>query len=161
MLRPIQNGLNHYHLHLRRVFEEMRNHQKEAAIILIDFKKAFDSGDRSKLFRVLHPCDITEQIIKAIQIMFEITSAVVVTPEMEITNLKINTGVLQGYPFAPFLFIMVLDYALRTVIDDREGLTFNTSRSSIHPACHLSDLDYADDIAMFADTMQEAEPLLN
>ena len=55
----------------------------------------------------------------------------------------------------------VLDYALRTVIDDREGLTLTRHRSCRHPASHLSDLDYADDIVLFADTIQEAELLLH
>ena len=49
---------------------------------------------------------------------------------------------------------------IRTSIDDR-GLTLTRCRSSRHPASHLSDLDYADDIALFADTIQEAELLLH
>ena len=59
------------------------------------------------------------------------------------------------------MFIIVLDYALRTVTDDREGLSITRHRSTRHPACHLSDLDYADDIALFADTIHEAELLLH
>ena len=51
-------------------------------------------------------------------------------------------------------------YALRTVIDDREGLTLTRLRSTIYTACHFSDLDYADYIALFADTIKEAENLL-
>ena len=87
--------------------------------------------------------------------MYVNTSAVVLTPKGETTNFNINTGVLQGDPLVPYLFIIVLDYALRTAIDDREGLTLTRRRSSRHPASHLSDLDYADDIALFADTVQE------
>ena len=54
-----------------------------------------------------------------------------------------------------------LEYALRTAIDDREGLTLTRRRSSKHPASHLSDLDYADDIVLFADMIQEVELLLH
>ena len=39
---------------------------------------------------------------------------------------------------------------------DREGLTLTRRRSSRHPASHLSDLDYADDIVLFADMIQES-----
>ena len=84
--------------------------------------------------------------------MYVNTSAVVLTIKRETFN--INTGVFQGDPLAPYLFIIVLDYALRTAIDDREGLTLTIRRSSRHPASHLSDLDYADDIVLFADMMQ-------
>ena len=93
--------------------------------------------------------------------MYVNISAVVLTPDGESTNFNINTGVLQGDPLAPYLFIVVLDYALRTAIDEREGLTLTRRRSSRHPASHLSDLDYADDIALFADTIHEAELLLH
>ena len=145
----------------RSMIEEMINHQKEAAIIFIDFKKAFESVDRNTLFQILHAYGISEKIVKAIQILYVNTSAVVLTPEGETTNFNINTGVLQGNPLAPYLFIIVLDYTLRTAIDEREGLTLTRRRSSRHPASHLSDLDYADDIALFADTIQEAELLLH
>ncbi|KAI0228091.1 hypothetical protein LSAT2_021414, partial [Lamellibrachia satsuma] len=56
-------------LALRRIIEDTRNHQKEAAIIFIDFKKAFDSVDRNKLFQILQAYGIPEKIAKAIQIM--------------------------------------------------------------------------------------------
>ena len=92
--------------------------------------------------------------------MYEYTSAVL-TPEGETTNFKINTGVLQEDPLVTNLFIIVLDYTLRTVIDDRESLTLTRCQSTRHPACHLSDLDYAEDIALFADTTQEEVLLLH
>ena len=139
----------------------MRNHQKEAGIIFINFKKASDSVDRNTLFQILHAFGIPEKIVKAIQIMYVNTSAVVLTPEGETTNFNINTGVLKGDPLAPYVFIIVLDYALRTAIGDREGLTLTSCRSSRHPASYLSDLDYADDIALFADMIQEAVLLLH
>ena len=59
------------------------------------------------------------------------------------------------------MYITVLDYALITAIDDRGGLTLTRHRSTRHPACHLSHLDYADDIALFADMIQEVELLLH
>ena len=75
ILRPNKNGFRPLRstssqiLALRRIIEEMRNHQKEAAIIFIDFKKAFDSVDRNTLFQILHACGIPEKIVKVIQIM--------------------------------------------------------------------------------------------
>ena len=152
ILCPNQNGFRPLRssssliLALRRIIEEMRNHQKEAAIIFIDFKKAFDSVDRNTLFQILHAYGIPEKIVKALQIMYVNTYAVILTPEGETTNFNINTGVLQGDPLAPYVFIMVSDYALRTAIDDREGLTLTRRRSPRHPASHLSDLYCADDI---------------
>ena len=74
-------------------------------------------------------------------------------------NICIDSGILRGDPLALYLFTIVFDYTLR--IEDREGLILTTLRSTRYPASHLSDLDYANDIALFADTMQEAELLLH
>ena len=120
ILRPNQSGFRPLRstasqiLALRRLIEEIRNHQKEAAIIFIDFRKAFDSVDRPTMFKILHAYGIPEETINAIKIMYEDTSAVVLTPEGESDSFSVNTGVLQGDPLAPYLFIIVLDYALRT-----------------------------------------------
>ena len=57
--------------------------------------------------------------------------------------------VLQGDTLAPYLFIICLDYVLRTSIDkikaDKEK-----KRSRRYPAKTITDADYADDIALLA-----------
>ena len=54
------------------------------------------------------------------------------TPEGEITHSNISTRVLKGDRLlVPYLFIIVLDYALRTEIDEREGLTLIQPVSSL------------------------------
>ena len=113
-----------------------------------------DSVDRNTLFQILHSYGSPEKIVKAIQIVYVNTSAVVLTPEEETTNFNKET-------LLPHIYSLVLEYALRTAIDDREGLTLTRRRSSRHSASHLSHLDYADDIALFADMIQEAELLLH
>ncbi|KAI8480411.1 hypothetical protein Bbelb_418690 [Branchiostoma belcheri] len=44
-------------------------------------------------------------VVSAIRVMYENTSAVVITPEGETDAFSINTGVLQGDPLAPFLLL--------------------------------------------------------
>ena len=92
--------------------------------------------------------------------MYVNTSAVVVTPEGTTNEFTIDTGVLQGDPLAPFLFIICLDYALRSSISNTDGLTLKRRRSRRHPATVLSDLDYADDIALLEDNIIAAQDLL-
>ena len=81
------------------------------------------------------------------------------TPEGQTDPYTIKTGVLQGDPFAPFLFIVVLDYVLRTPITSNDGLTFKRLRSRCHSTERLSDLDYADDIALLEDHIKPAQEL--
>ena len=75
----------------------------------------------------------------------------------------ITAGVLQGDTLAPFLFVIVLDYALRKALTGREeglGFTITPRKSSRHPKEVLADLDFADDIALLSDLIEEGQELL-
>ena len=54
------------------------NHEKEAVIVLIDFKKAFDSIVRTKMLRILLAYGIPHQMVEAIKVKNENTSALVI-----------------------------------------------------------------------------------
>ena len=75
---------------------------------------------------------------------------------------EIVAGVLQGDTLAPYLFIIVLEYALRRAMQDHEELGFTVSprRSRRHQAVKLADLDFADDIALLSDDIEAAQQLL-
>ena len=72
-------------------------------------------------------------------------------------------GVLQGDMLAPYLFITCLDYVLRTAIDKirENGFELTKKRSRRYPAKTITDTDYADDIAILANTPNQAETLLH
>ena len=67
---------------------------------------------------------------------------------------------LQGDTLAPYLFIIYLDYVLRTSIDMMKdnGFKLAKERSRRYPAQKVTDADYADDIA---NTPAQAESLLH
>ena len=75
----------------------------------------------------------------------------------------IVAGVLQGDTLAPYLFIICLDYVLRTSIDKikENGFELTKRRSRRYPATSITDADYADDIAILANTPDQAETLLH
>ena len=72
-----------------------------------------------------------------------------------------TAGVLQGDTLAPYLFIICLDYILRTSIDKirENGFELTNKRSRRYPAKTITDADYADDIAILANTPDQAETL--
>ena len=72
----------------------------------------FDSIDRAKLVEILRAYGIPEKIVKAIEIMY--TKAKVLSPDGETDFFEILAGVLQGDTLAPFLFLTVIYYVLRT-----------------------------------------------
>ena len=58
---------------------------------------------------------------------------------------------------------MCLDYALRTSVDlhTELGFTLTKSRSYRYPAEFITDVDYADDLALLSDTIGEATAILH
>jgi len=64
---------------------------------------------------------------------------------------------------APFLFAIVLDYAIMRAMDGKEKeLSFKITkrRSRRHLKKVIADLDFTDDIALLSDTFEEAQKLL-
>ena len=90
------------------------------------------------------------------------TEATVVTPDGETEFFKISTEVLQGDTLAPFIFIIVLDYVLRLSLDplNNRGLQIRPRRSRRHPTQHLTGLDFADDLALITELVEDAEAFL-
>ena len=74
------------------------------------------------------------------------------SPDRDTDYFDIVTGALQGDTFAPYLFIICLDYLLRTSIDlmKENGFKLAKERSRRYPAKTIMDTDYADDIAPLA-----------
>ena len=167
-LRYNQNGFRQKRstaaqvLALRRIIEEVRNHNLTAVMTFIDFRKAFDSIHRGKMMKILAAYGVPPQLLRAIEVAYSKTSARVVTPDGLSDVFEILAGVLQGDTLAPFLFIIVLDYALRKALQDHEdlGFTLIPRRSRRVQAVKLSDLDFADDIALLSDDMEAAQQLL-
>ena len=73
---------------------------------------------------------------------------------METDLLDIVASELQEDILPPHLLIISLDYVLRTSIDlmKENGFTLARVRSSRYPAQAITDADYADDIALLANT---------
>ena len=69
---------------------------------------------------------------------------------------------LQEDTLAPYLFIICLDYVLRTSIDKRKDNSFNLTKESSRRyfAQTIPDADYADDIAILTNTPAQAKTLL-
>ena len=81
----------------------------------------------------------------------------------DIEYYDIVAGVLQGDTLEPYLFIICLDYVLRASIDKirENGFELTKKRSRRYPAKTITDADYADDIAILANTPVQAETLLH
>jgi hypothetical protein len=90
-------------------------------------------------------------------------TAVKYKPDKSTDFIDLSVGVLQGDTLAPNLFVIVVDWVLRTSLDTHKALGVMIKRGSSrrYPHKYLTDLDFADDIALFAETNTNAQILLS
>ena len=96
-------------------------------------------------------------------ILYRNTKVKVRSPDGDIDYFDIVAGVLQGDTLASYLFIICLDYVLRTSIDKikENGFELTKKRSRRYPEKTVTDADYVDDIAILANAPAQAETLLH
>ena len=69
---------------------------------------------------------------------------------IKLINLR-SADVLQGNTLAPYIFVFVVDYAMRQAIQNNEeelGFMIQPSRSRRHPAVCITDLMFIGDIVL-------------
>ena len=118
---------------------------------------------RGKMEQILLAYGIPKETVAAITILYRNTKVKVRSPDGDTEYFDIVAGVLQGDTLAPYLFIICLDYVLRTSIDKirENGFELTKKRSRRYPATTITDADYADDRAILANTPDQAETLLH
>ena len=75
---------------------------------------------------------------------------------METQTTSILLQVCYKQTFAPYLFIICQDYVLRTSIDVMKDFKMTKEGSRRYPAQKITGVDYADDIALLANTPLQA-----
>ena len=64
---------------------------------------------------------------------------------------------------APYIFAVVLDYAIRRATDEREenlGFKIDRKRSRRHHSLEITDTDFADDIAITTEEIHQPQEML-
>ena len=96
-------------------------------------------------------------------VLYRNTKVKVRSPDGDTDYFDIVVSVLQGDSLAPYLFIICLDYVLRTSIDKMKENDFKLTkeRSRRYPAQTITDADFTDDIALLANALAQAETMLH
>ena len=110
--------------------------------------------------QILLAYGLPKETVAAITILYRNTKVKERSPDGDTEYFEIVAEVLQGDTLAPYLFIICLDYVLRTSIDKirENGFELTKKRSRKYPAKTITDADYVDDIA---NTPNQAETLLH
>ena len=101
-------------------------------------------------------------IVDIIGLLYTNTKAWVITPNGMTSHFDIQAGVLQGDTLAPYLFIITVEYCMRQAIKSHPEYCFaiNPAKSKRIKANKISDLEFANDIALMADSAEEVADLM-
>ena len=146
-----------------RILEGVRAKNLEAIILFVDFSKAFDSIHRGKIEQILLAYGLPKETVAAIMMLYKNAKVKVRSPNGDTDYFNIVADLLQGDTLALYLFIICLDYVLRTSIDIMKdnGFKLAKERSGRYPAQTTTDADFVDDIVLLANTPAQAESLLH
>ena len=139
---------------LRQIIEMRMQHKRPTIVAFIDFKAAFDSVDRSRMYELLALIGLPLKIIRLIERLYAGSKCVVRVGQNTSPEFEVRTGVKQGALLSPTLFNIVLDYVLKEALEGCEGIW-------IDAAAHVTDLGYADDAALLAETASDMQDMID
>ena len=147
ILRKNQNGFRRNRsttsqiLTIRRILEGEWAKNLQAILLFVDFTKAFDSIHRGKMVQILQAYGLSKETVAAITIPYRNTKVKVRSPDGDTEYFDIVAGALQEDTLAPYLFIIFLDYMLRTLIDKirENGFELTKKRGRRYPAKTITD----------------------
>ena len=113
--------------------------------------------------QILLAYGLPKETVAAIMIQYRNTKVEVRSLDGDRDYFNIVAGILQGDTLAPYLFIICLDYVLRTLIDKIKEHIFKLTieRSRRYRAKTITNADYTDDIVLLANAPAQAETLLH
>jgi sorting nexin-29 len=121
------------------MMEKHYEHNEDLHMIFADFKQAFDSIDRYKLYQVMEDMKIPYKLIRLVKMTMKNTIARVKVTNKLSNSFTFNAGVRQSDSLSTTLFNLALHYAVQKI--DQRGTIF-TKLSQI--------CAYADDIVIVA-----------
>ncbi|BHF58340.1 hypothetical protein SprV_0100129200 [Sparganum proliferum] len=139
---------------LRRILEFRHSYQQPTAVCFIDFAAAFDSVHRESLWRIVALDGVPAKIIAMIKAYYRSTTARVLVRNNLSQPFGIRSGVRQGCILSPILFNYAIDWILGRALRESDGVEFA-------PGHRLTDLDYADDIALLASSFGDLQSMVS
>lgn len=127
---------------LRNIIEQCTEWQRQLIINFIDFEKAFDSIHRESLWKILRHYGIPAKIVQLVRMFY--TEFKCSVGDSKDISFHVKSGVRQGCVMSSLLFILSIDWVMRSSLSEgNTGIRWTLFS-------HLEDLDYADDLALLS-----------
>jgi len=129
---------------LRRILEKKWEYNGTVYQLFIDFKKAYDSIRRKKLYSILIRFEIPKKLVQLVKMCLNDRTRRVRIGNNMSDSFKICNGLKQGDALSPLLFNFAFEYSILKIKEDKEGLSLN---------CLYQLFVYADDVDLIGDDM--------
>ena len=140
---------------MKEIIEYCNETDKEAYVLMMDFKKAYDRVDRETIEQTMRKMNYGENILKLIKLLYTGSQATIITNEMKGEQFKTKGGVKQGCPLSPYLFIIALELMAIEIRKEKaiKGIELTSRNKQINSVSNKdSQPDNIDDmISLFAD----------
>ena len=137
---------------LNQFIEKANEYNLPLCVCFIDYEKAFDSVEHFAIFEALRKINTNETYVQILENIYRKATASMHIDDLVSENFQIKRGVRQGDPISPKLFSTAIETIFQTVDLDK-GINIDGET--------LTNLRFADDIALTTNNMTEMEEQLN
>ena len=137
---------------LNQITEKSNEYNLPLCIGFIDYEKAFDIVEHFAIFEALRKTNVNETYINILQNIYNQATARVHLDKLVSTEFPIHRGVRQGDPLSLKLFTAVMEGVFKKA-DISEGVNVDGE--------NLTNLQFADDVALFKETTKQLVKHLN
>ncbi|CAI7901125.1 unnamed protein product, partial [Closterium sp. NIES-54] len=139
------------------VIEAAKKGNEDWYMLLVDFRKAFDSMSRSFLFTVLLEMGFPERFVSWVEGLHKDTKTRLLINCWLSEAVSVKSGVRQGCPLAPYLFLCAVEPLAQEAARRKLGLYNKANQRLVY-------VGYADDKTLFLDgkrQIAQAEKLMD
>ena len=158
---------------LRVLMEKAREFHHPLYICFVDLRKAYDSVCRSSLWTILqHTYNLPSKLVSIIHALHQGSMAAVRAYGKTSEHFAVTRGVRQGCVLAPTLFNLYFDLVIHLALDVHHnqgrgikvaylhGANLVGNRRKLCDEVIVSDLEYADDMAILADSWEDLTAMM-
>ncbi|VDP67956.1 unnamed protein product [Schistosoma curassoni] len=140
---------------LRIIVEQSIEWNSSPYINFIDYDKAFDSVDRTTLWRLPRHYGVLEAMVNIIRNSYDGFNCKIVHGGQLTKSFEVKIGIRQGCLLSPFLSLLVINRIMKM---SKSGGKYGIQWTS---RMQLDDLDFADDPALLSHTQQQMQEKTN
>ena len=130
------------------IIKKVREFQKNIYFCFIDYAKAFDCVDHSKLWKILKEMEIPDRLTCLLRNLYAGQEATVRNGHGTPDWFQIGKGVCQGCILSPCLFNLYAEYIMRNAgLEAQAGIKI--------AGRNINHLRYADDTTLMAESQEE------